>query len=218
MGDMSTSSDLLDFATELDRVKTGRVACFTGHRPGSFPFKYDESDERCITIKQQLRRAIDMAYRQGYRTFITGMALGVDIWAAEILLEMRANRDDIVIVGAVPCVAQESRWPEPSVKRYFNVLSRLDAWGYVSKVTFDADKGCMTARNIAMIDPSDVVIAVYNGFGHRFENGVAKAERGSGTGHAVAYALNHETKVLCYDWVNNTLGLLQAVNPSDIPY
>jgi uncharacterized phage-like protein YoqJ len=56
--------------------------CFTGHRP-----------EKLLRSKEQitadLTTAIDNAISDGYRTFISGMAMGVDIWAAQIVLEKK---------------------------------------------------------------------------------------------------------------------------------
>ncbi len=50
--------------------------CFTGHRPE----KLKRSEEE---IKEGLEEAILKAIHEGYRTFITGMARGVDIWAGQ---------------------------------------------------------------------------------------------------------------------------------------
>ena len=38
-------------------MKTKKCA-FTGHRPQSLPFGFNEADERCITLKQKLRDEI----------------------------------------------------------------------------------------------------------------------------------------------------------------
>ena len=56
--------------------------CFTGHRPDKMTLGEKE-------IKPMLEKAIDEAIEDGYVTFITGMAMGVDIWAAEIVLERK---------------------------------------------------------------------------------------------------------------------------------
>ena len=52
--------------------------CFTGHRPDKM--KLGEKE-----IKPLLKKAIDEAIACGYVTFITGMAMGTDIWVAEII-------------------------------------------------------------------------------------------------------------------------------------
>ena len=59
-----------------------KVRCaFTGHRPQCL--KRLEED-----IKVDLENAIMVAIRDGYTTFITGGAYGVDIWAAEIRTQL----------------------------------------------------------------------------------------------------------------------------------
>ena len=56
--------------------------CFTGHRPE----KIGIPEETVIAL---LDKAISEAIRSGYSTFISGMARGVDIWAAEIVFKYR---------------------------------------------------------------------------------------------------------------------------------
>jgi uncharacterized phage-like protein YoqJ len=61
---------------DLDR---SHCCCFTGHRPEKLSITEDE-------VKYNLIKAIETAVRDGYTNFITGMARGVDLWAAEIIL------------------------------------------------------------------------------------------------------------------------------------
>lgn len=58
--------------------------CFTGHRPEKLSLSENE-------VKPLLEKAIDNAIADGYVTFITGMAKGTDIWAAEIVLEKKGR-------------------------------------------------------------------------------------------------------------------------------
>ena len=61
-------------------MKTKKCA-FTGHRPQSLPFGFNEADERCITLKQKLRdEIIRQIEENGVTHFITGMAIGVDMF------------------------------------------------------------------------------------------------------------------------------------------
>ena len=50
--------------------------CFTGHRPE----KLEQSEDE---IREWLTEQIENAIDDGYLTFISGMAMGVDIWAGE---------------------------------------------------------------------------------------------------------------------------------------
>lgn len=68
--------------TELE--KRQNRCCFTGHRPE----KLHCSE---IEVKTMLAKEIATALKQGKRTFISGMARGSDIFAAELVLEYHAQ-------------------------------------------------------------------------------------------------------------------------------
>lgn len=58
--------------------------CFTGHRPQSLPWKFRESGIRFWLFKKKLKKIVEKSINDGYTHFISGMALGVDMIAAEI--------------------------------------------------------------------------------------------------------------------------------------
>ena len=62
-----------------------KTCAFTGHRPQNLPFGFNEEDERCIDLKKTLReQIINLIENEGVTHFISGMAIGVDMYAAEI--------------------------------------------------------------------------------------------------------------------------------------
>lgn len=71
----------------MENEKRLHRCCFTGHRPEKLSLSENE-------VKHLLEKAIDNAIADGYVTFITGMAKGTDIWAAEIVLEKKKRNDD----------------------------------------------------------------------------------------------------------------------------
>ena len=79
--------------------------CFTGHRPEKL-FLVDRE------IIKELEREIKAAIERGYTTFISGMARGVDIWAAEIVLNLRKKNKDLHLICASPYEGFESRWSQ----------------------------------------------------------------------------------------------------------
>ena len=58
--------------------------CFAGHRPEGILLSE-------ATAKEWLRYQIEQAVYVHYTTFISGMGMGVDIWAAQIVLELRES-------------------------------------------------------------------------------------------------------------------------------
>jgi len=80
---------------------------FTGHRPERFGFKYNEDDERCVKLKVLMREQISELIAGGVNEFFTGMALGVDQWAAEIVLDFKKDHPYIKLTAVLPCETQK---------------------------------------------------------------------------------------------------------------
>lgn len=82
---------------------------FTGHRADSLPWGFNESSDECIKLKAGLLRAIRCAYTDGKRCFLSGMASGVDIYAAEAVLQLRETLPGIALACVFPCPSRDSR-------------------------------------------------------------------------------------------------------------
>jgi len=55
-----------------------KACAFTGHRPYKFPWKYDETDSRCVALKAVLAEQIAALAEVGVTDFLSGMAEAVD--------------------------------------------------------------------------------------------------------------------------------------------
>ena len=141
--------------------------CFTGHRPE----KLIRSEAE---IKKDLEAAILQAINDGFVTFITGMARGVDIWAAEMVLQLRKQNPNLLLITASPYEGFESRWTEDWKVRYNTVMEQADLIRYVCK---GYSKACFQIRNEWMVDRSARVIAVYNGEPGGTRNTIEYAEK-----------------------------------------
>lgn len=127
--------------------------CFTGHRPEKLHLSEQE-------VKSKLETEIRQAMADGYTTFISGMARGVDIWAAQIVLRFRANNPAIHLIAAVPYKGFENRWSKSWQDQYNFILEYADLVRYICKGYSIAS---FQIRNEWMVDRSSRVIAVYNG-------------------------------------------------------
>lgn len=160
--------------TEAEKRK--RRLCFTGHRPEKL-----HSDE--ATVCTVLSNAIDAAIADGFATFITGMARGVDIWAAEIVLARKADNSEIRLICALPHPDFEKRWNAQWQARYNVILQQADL---VRVIYPEFSMASYQARNEWMVDHSARVIAIYNG-------------APGGTAKTVAYAERNGIEVRRYD-------------------
>ena len=161
-----------------------RSCCFTEHRPNSLPFGYNEHEESCVKLKAILTDTIEKQITEnGVTHFISGMAMGVDTFAAEAVLKLKEKYPQITLECAIPCETQAAKWSENWRERYYGIIARSDR---ETMLQTHYTANCMMKRNRYMVDHSDAVIAVWNG-------------SKSGTGNTVRYAMSRGKKVLIID-------------------
>lgn len=146
---------------------------FTGHRPYKFPWRYDETDSRCVALKAVLTEQITALAVRGFTQFLSGMAEGTDVWCAQAVLALREKNPAVKLHCILPCTTQSEKWTASSRALYRSILEQADSIVYVSR---DYHKGCMLERNRFLVDHAAVLLAVYNG------------ERRGGTAATVRYA------------------------------
>ena len=125
------------------------VCCFTGHR--QLPL------DRLDRLLELMNRAVRIVYRRGVREFRAGGALGFDTLAALCVLDLKEEYNDVRLTLYLPCKDQADRWSERDRMIYADILSRADRVIYTSE---RYHSGCMHARNRALVDGSDICIAL----------------------------------------------------------
>lgn len=136
-------------------LETKLVLGITGHRPHKLG-GYNDKTNRSQQIKYMLKKCFVQAQPT---CIVSGMALGVDQWAVEVALEF-----NIKVMALIPCLAQESKWPPESQKKYAELLEQIKAAGgeieYVTKEPYSP--GCMQLRNQRIVDYSTHMLAIWD--------------------------------------------------------
>ncbi len=133
---------------------------FTGHRPNKLN-GYDPKDNKALLWR--LHEAI-MVQIEIHKedVFITGMALGIDQWAAKIVLKIKETQyPQLKLVCAIPCKNHSSKWNEEGQRQWQEIINKADQVIYVSEEEYSPK--LMQLRNQWMVDNSDRVIAVWDG-------------------------------------------------------
>ena len=135
-----------------------KTCCFTGHRTQKMNPR-DNKTDFINKLRELTKKEIIKAIENGYTKFITGMALGFDLIAGEVVLELKKEYD-IVLSCALPCPNQHKYWTEKDKKRFERIIENADE---VQCVCDKYHGGCMQIRNRFMVDNSSLIIAYYNG-------------------------------------------------------
>lgn len=127
------------------------IVSFTGHRPDKLG-GYKLPNPTYISVCQKIEAALKELKPE---KCISGMALGIDSWAANICIKL-----GIPFIAAIPFIGQEAIWPEASQKTYRLLLSKAENQHIVSEGGYSAHK--LQIRNEWMVDQCDLLLAVWD--------------------------------------------------------
>lgn len=154
----------------------GLTVAFTGHRPDKLG-GWDPLHPVVHRVKTAIRRALAEEWP---KYVISGMALGVDQWAAEIAVEL-----GIPFIAALACDNPEAPWPLPSQERYRALIAKARQVVIVSPGPYKPWK--LQRRNEWMVDNCDRLFAVHDG-------------SGGGTFNCLMYAESLQRSIRRLEW------------------
>ena len=175
-----------------------KSCAITGHRPKSFPWKYDENAPDCMLLKEVLTAQITALADSGVTGWLSGMAQGVDLWCAQIVLDLRKKNPALKLCCLLPHEGQADKWSDSARERYFSILQQADSVDYVSRQYYD---GCMIDRNHRLVESAGLLLAVFNGV------------RRSGTGATINYARRLGREIIVIDPITRKIHHEEAVPP-----
>ena len=157
--------------------ENSKVCCFTGYRPQKFPFPISKNSEAYLEFENNLFDTIfNLPDKEQCYTFYSGMAVGFDIIAAELVLILKRvyKKAQIKLVCVLPFETQSEKYYPDWKKRYDKVLKEADEVICLSKNYYPS---IYQERNIYMVDKSDIVITWFDGQTGGTKNTLDYAER-----------------------------------------
>lgn len=140
-----------------------KVCAITGHRPTRFKFTYNETHTGCKRLKRRLQEQFMLLYEQGVRQFWIGGALGVDMWAGEILLRLKEQPEysEIQLMIALPFEGHDKGWEERSRRRMSFLIKHSTETVIIGQKDMPPAVN-YRRRNKYMVDRADCLLAVYD--------------------------------------------------------
>lgn len=184
--------------------------CISGHREKSIiPYQksYIYRETTVQTVKSLLARYLDLAYLNGYDTFISGLAAGADLWGAEHIVKRRRQGLDIKFIGIIPYLRHADNFSKQYIDILYNVEKNADELILMSQNPNVIYKSCpknenesktlYRDRNYFMVDHSSAIIAFFND-GNYY----------SGTAQTINYAVKNHLNI-CKFGLDTAYSLIQ---------
>lgn len=171
------------FNKDIDyTVNPLHTAAFTGHRDINVSGTIvDDGRTRNGRLPELLRATVRTLYGRGFRVFLSGMAPGFDLLAAEAVLSLRSELSRLQLVAVVP-FAGFGKSDNPDFRyRYGKILAAAD---HVHFLYHEYYERCCLDRNDLMLGYSSVVVSWWDG------------RPGGGTEYTVRHALEAGKEVI----------------------
>lgn len=184
-----------------------KTICISGHREKSItPYKKDPALRTATTnaVKLMLYKFIDIAAECGYEYFISGLAMGTDLWAAEYILHKKVTNSALKLIGAMPYLRHAECFSAPYRKILIQAelgADRIICTNSNPDIIFSRKgKGSelYRDRNYYMVDNASAVIAFLN-----------SEEPFSGTAQTVNYAQKCGRKI-CRFGLDDVYALMES--------
>lgn len=133
-------------------MKRGFSVCISGHRPEKLP-----TGAALRMLQSLLFQEIESAMQDGAKTFYTGMARGVDLWAADMILHLRRQYPAVNLICVSPFA---DRTNSISGAERFHINSVMQAADEVITLSEHYYRGCYRDRNAYMVQHSRRLIAL----------------------------------------------------------
>lgn len=176
-----------------------KTLCISGHRRNKIIPYMDNilySEITCSAVKLMLYRYIDMAVECGYEIFISGLAGGTDLWAAEYILEKKKRSSRIKLISMMPFLKHAEFFSGQDRRVLAEVEKNSDYLVTVNEnpdiiygkcVSENCSPDLYRDRNYSMVDKSSAVIAFYDN-----KSGF------SGTSQTINYAYRNGRKIYSF--------------------
>lgn len=139
---------------------------FTGHRPDKIAGWAAAPTATECSIRGALRGAIVAAVAEGAEVFNSGAAPGIDLWAADEVLRLRAEGTILSstrLILWLPYSDFSGSFGAEDRALYDSIVERLGEGDEVVSLADHYHHGCYNVRNDRMATECDLMVAYYEG-------------------------------------------------------
>ncbi|WP_290719880.1 MULTISPECIES: DUF1273 domain-containing protein [Exiguobacterium] len=138
-----------------------KVVAITGYKPNELGI-FDQKHPGIRVLKAAYReRMIRLIEDRGTEWFITNASPGCEIWACEVVLELKEDYPHIRLGILLPFLEQEARWKEPVQAQYLSILEQADFVEAISQKPY-TDPSQLRNKTEFMIQKSQGLLSVFD--------------------------------------------------------
>jgi uncharacterized phage-like protein YoqJ len=138
-------------------MKTIVVSGYKGHELGIF----DQNHRGIYYIKKAIEQRLRLLIEEGLEWVIVSGQLGVELWAAEVVLHLKIEFPQVQLAVLTPFLQQEERWQEATQMYYRDIVQQADFHDSISRRPYDSPVQ-LKQKNEFLISKADGLLLLYD--------------------------------------------------------
>lgn len=132
----------------------------TGYRAHELSI-FDQKNKNIIYIKKAIASKLIPLIEEGLEWVITPGQLGVDLWACEVVIDLKKQYPHLKLSVISAFSNPEEKWKEDKQEYYRSILRDVDYYGAVSKQGYSG-AWQFTARDELLLRKTDGILLFYD--------------------------------------------------------
>jgi uncharacterized phage-like protein YoqJ len=137
-----------------------KVLYLTGYKSFELGI-FKNNHEGVHYIKKAIRHSLTPLVEDGLEWVLVSGQLGVELWAAEEVLELRKHYPQLQLAILTPYLNQEQKWNEQNKDYYHSIISKADFVDSISKKPYENPMQ-LRMKNHFLLNKSDAMLIVYD--------------------------------------------------------
>ncbi|MCM3762130.1 DUF1273 domain-containing protein [Alkalihalobacillus oceani] len=138
-------------------MKTLAVSGYKAHELGIFDQKHQGVYYIKKAIEQRLRTFAD----EGLEWVIISGQLGVELWTAEVVYQLKEDYPDLQLAVLTPFLQQENNWQEAKKQYYQDLLSKADFVDSITKRPYESPAQ-LRLKNEFIVNKAEGLLLLYD--------------------------------------------------------
>ncbi|MED4453767.1 DUF1273 domain-containing protein [Metabacillus fastidiosus] len=137
-----------------------RILAISGYKPFELGI-FKQEHEGITYIKKAIKKTLIPLIEDGLEWVLISGQLGVELWAAEIVYELREEYPELKLALLTPYLNQEVKWKEDNMEYYEYIASQADFVDSITKRDYESPIQ-LRQKNIFHVEKSDALLLVYD--------------------------------------------------------
>jgi uncharacterized phage-like protein YoqJ len=145
---------------QIRRITLIKVLAISGYKP--FELGIFKNDHPAVLfIKAALKKELIRMMEAGLEWVLISGQLGVELWGAEVVFELKSEFPDVKLAVITPFLDQEASWSENNSEWYKSILAKADFIDSVTKKGYEKPWQ-FRLKNQFFIEKSDALLLLYD--------------------------------------------------------